>query len=189
MAAILGFVLVALLGAAWPGSASAEVPVKRFNVLPSTTQAGGHPDLAATFVMGTRGNDPEKGCCADAKDITVSAPAGVIINPNATPQCTQAQFAIELCPADSQVGLAQLALFDGGVFFATLALYNLVPRPGEPGSFGFQIPIFRNAQFVVAKPRTGDDFGLDIFSPAISHFITLSGVRILTWAVSRRPQT
>jgi hypothetical protein len=177
------------LASAWlalAANAEAATDINRFNFLPSSTQAGGHPDVAVTFSLGNRTDEDGEG--ADAKITNVSAPAGYVINPNATPKCSLAQFAMERCPADSQVGLAQLSIFGLDRFIYAPALYNLEPRPDEPGVFGFQIPIFRNPQYITTKPRTGGDFGLDFYSPAIAHLVPLAGFRVLTWGVPADPK-
>jgi hypothetical protein len=186
---VTGTVLAILaIAVAWalPAGASADSAVLDFSVIPSNTQAGGHPDISTKFILG---NYTESGnCCGDAKDVTVSMPAGMTINPTATPHCTSAQFASESCPPDSQVGFVQLYATVTGppVFF--WGLYNLVARPGEPGSFAFSTPLFRTPQYIVAKPRTGGDFGLDILSPSINHLTTtIRGVRIVTWGVPADP--
>ena len=77
---------------------------------PSTTQAGGHPDLEVQFTVSNRFvQHSQSACdCEDAKDATVHLPAGFIGNPHATPQCTIAEFSADTCPIDSQVGIVNV---------------------------------------------------------------------------------
>lgn len=160
--------LVALtLLAAFAPHAQAEVPIENYGLLPSTTQAGGHPDLQIAFVLengkkqqvGSGNNSP---CdCENARFITVHAPTGLVGNPHATPRCTTAQFSTLTCPVDSQVGVAGVGVSISPTSELALAspVYNLVPREGEAGLLGIQVvgtPIFE-----IFSGRTGSDYGLD----------------------------
>src|SRR5262245_24645693 len=69
--------LVLLLGA-HTDSASAKSEIFRFESNPSTTQAGGHPDVFTTFELGGRDNQEKVPCeCNDPKDVIQHIPAGV----------------------------------------------------------------------------------------------------------------
>lgn len=107
------------------------------------------------------------------KTLRIDLPPGLTVNPEATPRCPIAQFLSGFpkpikptCDPESQVGTEKIwlatnddefALAPG--FFAPkgfvippqkdqteVALYNLVPNPGEPAKFGFvireEVPIF-----------------------------------------------
>ena len=98
-----------LLGA-WRSQASradANTPILHYSTLPSTSQAGGHPDVAISFKVANRlVQESQSLCnCEDAKDATVHFPPGLIGNPSATPKCTIADFSADDCPIDSQVGM------------------------------------------------------------------------------------
>ena len=62
-------------------------------------QAGGHPDLSTSFTLGSPG-EPEA-----ARNVIFRAPEGIFGNPNAVTECTSADFALDRCPSDSQVGV------------------------------------------------------------------------------------
>src|SRR5690242_21209654 len=65
------------------------------------TQAGGHPDVAFTkFTMDTSASAVE--------DVRVDLPAGLTVNPQATPRCSSATVA--LCPANTQVGTTNVTV-------------------------------------------------------------------------------
>ena len=91
--ALLCASLLLLVGAA-PASAF-DVP--NFSVTPSTTQAGGHPNL--TVVVDRTGTDAE-----DIRDLYLDLPPGLIGNTTAVGACTDAQFNSDTCPANSAVG-------------------------------------------------------------------------------------
>ena len=90
--------------------AAANTPITSYSAVPSTTQAGGHPDVEVQFALKNRFlQQSQSPCnCEDAKDATVHLPAGFIGNPHATPQCTIADFSADHCPIDSQVGIVNV---------------------------------------------------------------------------------
>ena len=91
-------VALALASAVVAGPAAATEPIQSFGVTTSSTQAGGHPDLGASFTLAEAGQ-PEA-----AESVEVNLPEGVFGNPNAVPTCTVADLALFQCPLASQVG-------------------------------------------------------------------------------------
>src|ERR1044072_1435768 len=95
------------------GEAEAGAPIYQFEAGPTTSQAGGHPDIFVRFLMENRSTQEQLPCfCNSSKDITVSLPTGVIGDPHAVPICSAAEFARLQCPPESQVGI-QGILFGG----------------------------------------------------------------------------
>ena len=90
--------LCALAPAASAQTATAVEPISSFGVTTSTTAAGAHPDLTASFTLEEPG-EPEA-----AENVTVNLPQGVFGNPNAIPTCTVSDFALFQCPMASQAG-------------------------------------------------------------------------------------
>jgi hypothetical protein len=105
----------------------------------STHQAGAHPDFTTEFEVATDPASKEnvfglKRPYGATRAVRVSLPPGLLANPNAVAQCTNAQLATYNipgggCPNDSQVGTLE--------FFAYLLtesltepLYMMVP-PGD----------------------------------------------------------
>ena len=176
--AIAGFVfaMALLLGALAPSPASAAigdgVGIYKFEAKPSTTQAGGHPDLSLEFEIENRYDpqlkDPEdpskfeRCACNDARDIIVNLPAGFIGNPSATPQCNAKDFAFDECAIDSQVGVATASGCLGATICSAVPnpTTNLVPPPTTAGLTGFKIPIFNAPVYTYITARTGGDYGL-----------------------------
>ena len=150
-------------------NAAASAPIKSYSAIPSSTQAGGHPDIEVAFAVENRVlQKSESPCnCEDAKDADIHLPAGFIGNPHATPQCTVAEFSADECPVDSQVGIVNV-LARTGVGFE-LAVYNIVPPPEDAGLLGFKIILFDAPQFTVLGARTGGDYGLDADTTSIFH--------------------
>jgi hypothetical protein len=183
-ASILAFVAAATL-AAGVTSARADTPIESYAAVPSTTQAGGHPDVEVSFAVANRFvQHSQSPCnCEDAKDATVDLPAGFIGNPHATPQCTVAQFAIDACPIDSQVGIVHVVPSETITNF-NAALYNIVPPPDEAGLLAFKIYFLEAPQFTVLSSRTDGDFGLRAVNTSIYHGETpLQAFREVLWGI------
>ena len=116
-------------------AAHANTPVESFSAIPSTTAAGGHPDLGVSFSLdNSLVQHSQSPCnCEDAKNTTVHLPAGFIGNPHATPQCTLADFSTDACPVDSQIGIAHIVVGEPGNGVAsTPPSTTSFPRPIAP---------------------------------------------------------
>jgi len=122
------------------------------------------------------------------KDIEVSAPAGIVGNPNVVPiKCT----AVELvepsplgnaesssCPQDSQIGLVRVYVSIFGPEMASL--YAMEPRPGVPAEFGLR---FQGVTVgLVAKLRPSD-YGVDLVSRGTPATLPFKGVDAMLWGV------
>jgi hypothetical protein len=167
--------LLALVGASllFAPTAGANTPIEYYSVLPSARQAGGHPDVEIDYAVKNRVlQASENPCdCEDAKDATVHFPAGFIGNPHATPQCSNAEFAIDSCPVDSQIGIVSIGVTSetGGDFNFDSAVYNLVPPPNVSGLSAFRIFLVGAPQFLVLSARTGGDYGLNATGVSLFH--------------------
>jgi hypothetical protein len=176
------FALVAL-GAVLTPAAQAGSPVYNFEVVPSTTQAGGHPDLQIAIEFGNRSSQhiPPPSCdCQDPRDFELHLPTGIIGDPHATPQCSQADFGSGVCPPSSQVGTAAFGL-------GTAAIYNVQPSPAQAGLLAFATPALGSPIYLVIEPRTGGDYGLDGVARGINHFLPLSFIDLEFWGVPASP--
>lgn len=132
-------VIVALLATATllalPASAQAAFSVTG-SATPDSTAAGAHSDLH--IHMGFTGGQ--------VKDLVVGLPPGMVGDPNATPQCTDAQLnsataGSDGCPANTQVGsVVANATVTVIALPVTLdvsgKLFNVTPHAGEPARFG-----------------------------------------------------
>ena len=191
---LLTAVLLGSLALAPSASAQPEgARIKSFSVTRSTDQAGGHPDIDLKFEVGTRADPfiPNSCFCNSIKDGLVELPAGFIGNPHSVPECTAAQFAINQCPTDSQVGTAEpgVILSDEG-FLAVpnpLPLYNLVPQPGQAGLQGWTAPVANFPIYTVYSARTGSDYGLNAEVKGILSYLPLRTFRQVTWGVPANP--
>jgi hypothetical protein len=77
----------------------------------------------------------------EAKTIVAELPLGLIGDPQATPRCSQLQFAessgnnSSACPADSRVGVLTVQKPGPGPY----QLFNISPVPGHAAQFGFHV--------------------------------------------------
>ncbi|HYJ23291.1 MAG TPA: hypothetical protein VEW07_14865 [Solirubrobacterales bacterium] len=128
---------------------SAETPGLFFK------QAAGHPPKGFTqiIVRHEPGLLPgSKVPVGNLKTVLVDLPAGLSVNPEATPQCQLAPGASPAtCPLNTQVGTSSLSavnpLTSAGLPLSA-PVFNIAPRPGEPARFGFSVlgnDIFLNA--------------------------------------------
>jgi hypothetical protein len=112
-------------------------------------QAAGHPQVGFTqfivkhttteVVPGVKLEEP----VGDIRTVRVDLPAGLSVNPEATPQCPLDTFeATPLsCPPGSNVGTSHAVAALAGLVSPQLpaTVYNIDPPPGEPARFGFNL--------------------------------------------------
>jgi len=113
------------------------------------TQAGSHP-YEATFINNfnviEHGVKNER-AGGEPRDLEAVLSAGFFGDPAAVPRCTREQFDNETCPAQSQIGtdeIAEASPHGGGSFgiggsLQDFPVYNMVPPPGVPDEFAFDI--------------------------------------------------
>ncbi len=132
----------------------------------AATEAGSHKTYEAIADLGFPTIEPG-GFLTSAghlRDVTVQFPSGMLANPSATPsRCTEAELTSEDspgCPESSQVGIVTITTFVlAGLNVDSTPIYNMVPPPGAPASFGFNalgVGIFPH---VIASIRTDGDYG------------------------------
>ncbi len=115
----------------------------------------------------------------DLQQVMVDLPQGLSVNPEATPQCTLAEFEGLGCSPTAQVGesLVTGAAPLTGVHeqLPAASVYNLVPKEGQPALFGFKLgpeKIFIEA-FVVWEGDYHEGFYIDV--PEIPVLGSLAG--------------
>ena len=149
-----------LLLVAMGGSAKAAlVPpdFSQFEATPSTTLAGGHPNV----VLFTKVNIEEFGCtgeCLHYQTFKYNWPTGFIGNPHVTPKCTLTEFNQASCPVDSQIGTVIVGFFGIGLM---VPLFNMETRPDQAGQLGFIVPFIGSPVLLNLTSRTDSDYGLD----------------------------
>lgn len=191
---IAGVVAVAMIGLLVLASKSkAESTVVSKSFTPSTTQAGGHPDVGVQIEVGNRESQGfGSPCfCDDPRDILSNLPAGVFANPHVAPACAAADFAFGNCPIDSQVGLIAVLIgarpvTDGSGLFFIRPLYNMEPPSDIPGLLQFT-ELIHKPQMIELRARTGGDFGLTAAAVGLERFSPVNEVLQYFWGVPADP--
>lgn len=183
-AAIASIMVLGILALA--GSAGAE-EITNFEAFPSTTQAGGHPDITILQSVSAAPGTARVDRTEDVRRFIVSMPTGVIGNPHVVPRCSLDDFSLGQCSPDSQVGVAGAGLFGlpPGNFGAPI--YNLEPRPDQAGLLGFKVNLGGVVQYIEISGRTESDYGLDSVNTPIFHPISLPSVLVQLWGVPADP--
>ncbi|MGA7704138.1 MAG: hypothetical protein WB998_04505, partial [Solirubrobacteraceae bacterium] len=123
------------------------------------TQAGSHPfAFTFNFDLNTKPNSEPEG---EIRNITVNLPPGLIGNTTAVTRCTREQFDDTNCPTGSQIGVSSNGLSSGQprlFLLHDLPVYNLVPPPGHPAEFGFELD--GNQVLLDASVRSDGDYGI-----------------------------
>jgi len=106
------------------------------------TQAGGHPHVFSVN-LGFSSQAPGQilaGADGGERDVYTYLPHGMIVNPTATPRrCGEVEMEAYSCPANTQIGVANvLSAIQGPLIFPE-PVYNLEPAPGKASNFGFVV--------------------------------------------------
>ena len=200
MRARLVFALCALAALAAPSHAAA------FDFLPgaagfdadvyaegqvAASQAGSHPvalTLDVNFETAGGGPLPE----GDLRDLSIELPPGLIENPTAVPECSQARFHTprsspfeeslsgEDCQDRSQIGIATLrSSYDGGEA-RSFGIFNLAPPPGSPSELGFNA--YGAPVVLIPSIRQADgEYGLTLEAGNTSQLVGLEGFTLTIW--------
>jgi hypothetical protein len=113
----------ALLGSTLIAGPAQGFSISRFSVAPSTTQAGGHPNLSVSFSFA----EP-----STVRDVSLHLPAGLTANPGAIPFCARKWLVRSLCPSKSKVGsLTVTAVAFDLELPVTRSFYNISPVAHE----------------------------------------------------------
>jgi hypothetical protein len=133
-----------------------------------TTQGGGHPDQL-TIDIGFPVEQVSAGGqvytnAGHPRDIVTELPRGLVVNPQAAGQCTEAQLLSgELtdpgCPASTQVGISRVET-NGSAVPVPSALYNMVPPPGSPATLAFNVAGVGIFVHIEGGVRSDGDYGL-----------------------------
>jgi len=178
--------LLMLLVPAASAQASWGIDESASEVVLSTTQAGGHPDVTTRIVFkkGPREiyGTPVTTAVEDVKDMRVALPPGLIGNPEAYPKCRPADF--PACPADTQVGVAKLVTLLAPELQSPV--YNMEPAQGKLAQFAFSALGVINVQ-ITADVRSDGDYGLTMSIPDINNFSPVESTELTFWGVPASP--
>ena len=163
--------------------------------------AGSHPfQLTTTFDLNQDyGFNAETGkyvpeAPALEKELQFKLPPGLVGDPAAAPQCSEAAFGtfdekdINSCPDDTAVGVAQVTFNDPvleGLKTYTVPVFNLPPAPGEPARFG--ISVIHVPVLLDTSVRTGEDYGVSVTVHDTSQAVQILGAQVTLWGAPENP--
>jgi hypothetical protein len=153
----------------------------------AATQAGSHPNQL-TVQFGFPAEKPSRLVIVSTghvRDISTDLAPGEIVNPNSTAKlCTEVQLVTRNCPSESQIGTDTLSTAGIGLAIAgSTPMYNMVPAPGAPSTFGFDAAGVGIFVHVKGSLRSDGDYGLsgtsnDILARGANPVL---GVRLSFW--------
>ncbi len=167
--------------------------VEAFNLVPEEergaidTQAGSHPfQLTTTIALNQRANTLEPP--GVPRHLRFQLPTGFLGNTTVLKQCDDLDFrhvveggTVDLCPADTAVGVVNLTVNETHETTFTVPIFNLVPKQGEPARFGFEvigIPVTLDTSV-----RTGSDYGVNVDVNNISELANFISSTVTLWGV------
>jgi hypothetical protein len=180
----------ALVGLCLPAGAQAAFGIDTFTTTFTNedespdTLAGSHPYEFTTHIV--LNQDAEGHREGTLQKLLIELPPGLVGDPMSLPRCSRAAFDsgfLPLCPGESQVGIAEIELNQGGII-GHPAVYNLTPTLGSAATLGLSID--DNNGLLNASVRTaedGKDYGVNITDPALPVAHELQQISARIWGV------
>jgi hypothetical protein len=179
-AAAIAVASLTILGVGAPSAGAAQA-IDSLTAQPSSTQAGGHPDLELAVGLGEDSGEA-------AETVEFDGPPGLVAMPPATSRCSLAQLSVATpeCSPGSQVGTATISAEVGGgpeQLIGTAAVYALQTDSDEFARLGLRIP---GSDTVVSAPLTlpqENEYGLEISLPNLPPAPALASLALTLWGV------
>ena len=122
------------------------------------------------------------------RDLSFKLAPGLLGNVNALAQCTDTQFATIFegnfngCSAASAIGVATVAITEPnnvGVGTRRVPVFNMVPAPGEPAQFGFEV---EKVQVILkTEVLTGEDYAIAVRTTETSQLAQVLSAQVTLW--------
>jgi hypothetical protein len=149
------------------------------------TQAGSHPGIYEAIsakVNHTVIDGIMYSSGGGLRDVLTELPKGMVINPQATAQCSEEQLESEGCPRDSQVGTITIPISFGARFGAgPTPLFNMVPPAGVPAALGFEFPTPGIYFHILGGVKTGGSYALFAKTADITAQVATAGIQVDLW--------
>jgi uncharacterized repeat protein (TIGR01451 family) len=171
------------------------------------TRAGSHPfQLTATLALNsTLQPTPQPlhttgpfivAPPAMPRDLRFLLPAGLVGDATAIAQCGERDFvppvtgpAADHCAADTVIGVATVTIDEPdslGLRTYPVPLFNLVPGPGEPARFGFEV--LKAPVIIDTAVRAGRDYGVVSGASNITQLAAFLSAQFSFWGVPGDPR-
>jgi hypothetical protein len=155
----------------------------------SNDSAGGHANVNTAFTLST---SDANGVAANAKDIRLDLPRGLVASAVDLPQCTMHQVLEgfknpNACPSDTMVGTAMVTLGTGeagprgGPETVIVPVYNIAPAPGEPFALAFDgvlLPVRMDTSIL-----SNGDFSARVTVSGLSEAAVFLSAVVTIWGV------
>ena len=153
--------------------------------LPSTAQAGAHPNFTTSFTLNL--GKPEESA-GSPHEFDIDLPTGFTGDPLAAARCNPNDIDRGLCPQDAAVGVATVAVgHTEGVFTDryVVPVYNITPYPNEPAALAFAILNgLATAQLDVSLvPRSDGEYAVHVRVPDVNQSEPLILSSVTLWGV------
>ncbi|WP_445152493.1 hypothetical protein [Baekduia sp. Peel2402] len=181
-ALIATLVLGALMCVALPARPAHAIGLSNVSLTSDDYSAGVH----SNFTLSVAFSNASK----DLKDVTVNLPTGLLGNPRAVPQCTEAQLNADACPAASEVGTTSVMAQALGLPLdvpSAGTVYNVVPPSNRPARLGIVVRPIGGLLGKIVLPvdidvRDDSDYGLVNIIKNIPN--TLNGIPLTITSMS-----
>ena len=175
---------------------SFEVGFLKADAATPVLESGAHPALARfpfdfnTIPAPLGGAERVVSPPEPIRDLRVDLPPGFLGNPTAVGECTQAQFTLNECPRDSQVGRIDLRLYpispDETNYFqiyspTTAGVFNLSHPRGVVTDLGFVFA--SNPVHIKASLDPANHYAITTEVPLINETVPAYGSRLTLWGV------
>jgi hypothetical protein len=156
------------------------------------TRAGSHPfQLTGTLALNQTA-DPLRPP-AVPRDLRFDLPPGLVGDVTTVAQCSEHDFTRvnensggNFCLAGTAVGAVAVNIYTNQLETHRVPLFNLVPRPGEPARFGFEVANTLNV--IDTSVRSGRDYGVTASVSNITQLAGFLSTQIVFWGVPGDPR-
>ena len=124
-------------------------------------------------------------------NVIFDAPRGLFGNINAVTKCQPAEFALDRCPPNSQIGLITVySNYEGNPSFllGTAPLYDVSPQADQTALLQFNVPTLDIPISIPITVRTGSDYGLRFTVSDITQLTPLAGADLTIWGFPASPE-
>jgi hypothetical protein len=121
------------------------------------------------------------------RDLAFKLPPGLLGNVNGVAQCSQRDFSTLLtgnyneCPASSAIGVATVALTEPnnvGTGTRRVPVFNMVPAPGEPAQFGFEV---ERVQVILKTEISTSDYAVVVRTTNTTELGQVLSAQVTLW--------
>ena len=153
--------------------------------LPSTAQAGAHPNFTTSFTLNLNKAEETAG---SPHEFGVDLPAGFTGDALASARCNLNDIDRGLCPQDAAVGVATVAVgHTQGVFTNrfVVPVDDIAPYPNEPAAFAFAILNgLATARLDISLiPRSDGEYAIHVRVPDVNQSEPLISSSVTLWGV------